>query len=353
MSFVRVVNMIPFNQSGETNQDSEPNLAVNPQRPTDMVGTAFTTAPALPGGGVSPFAPIYVSTDGGENWSLRNVLPGGALDERCHRRLRDAGGSAVRRDLESGHDQHVHPANAAFASNTPMAAVLAHSLEDQPWVVAGSVVVNGRSVDRVYVGSRAGAPAAIEVSQDAATTPAPAGFTETDPRPPPRSVQSAADANRDSSRRHGVCRLHALHEHIRGRQQLRLRCRRAARRQLGQRGEPVHRARRAGVEDAGRARLRVAVRAVQRHRWAGAHRGRSCHRGPPGRLVDGLHRMVRSSRWSHRHRLAHQRGSLRPTVVPPGDSSTRSARSRKTRRWRSTARVAVDLPISSSPAAIG
>ena len=67
----------------------------------------------------------------------------------------------------------------AFASNTPMAAVLAHSLEDQPWVVAGSVVVNGRSVDRVYVGSRAGAPAAIEVSQDAATTPAPAGFTET------------------------------------------------------------------------------------------------------------------------------------------------------------------------------
>ena len=48
MSFVRVVNMIPFNQSGETNQDSEPNLAVNPQRPTDMVGTAFTTAPALP-----------------------------------------------------------------------------------------------------------------------------------------------------------------------------------------------------------------------------------------------------------------------------------------------------------------
>src|SRR3954454_21610729 len=71
MGTVRVVNMIPASLSGETNQDSEPNLAVNPSRPTDIVGTAFTPAPM---GGA--FAPIYVSTDGGNTWSLRTVVPG-------------------------------------------------------------------------------------------------------------------------------------------------------------------------------------------------------------------------------------------------------------------------------------
>ena len=70
MGFVRAVNMIPSSLSGEFNQDSEPNLAVNPERPTDMVATAFTPSPM--GGNL---APIYVSTDGGLTWSLRNVSP--------------------------------------------------------------------------------------------------------------------------------------------------------------------------------------------------------------------------------------------------------------------------------------
>ena len=79
MGAIRVVNIVPSSLSGETNQDSEPNLAVNPQRPTDIVATAFTPAPM--GGG---FAPIYVSNDGGNTWALRNVVPGngtfGTLD---------------------------------------------------------------------------------------------------------------------------------------------------------------------------------------------------------------------------------------------------------------------------------
>src|SRR6476646_6211331 len=68
---IHIVNMIPFSLSGESSQDSEPNLAVNPAKPTDMVGTAFTPAPM---GGA--FAPIYISTDGGNTWSLRTVVPG-------------------------------------------------------------------------------------------------------------------------------------------------------------------------------------------------------------------------------------------------------------------------------------
>src|SRR4051812_21696803 len=68
---VTVVNMIPPALSGETNQDSEPMLAVNPNRPTDLVGTAFTPDPM---GGAN--APVYVSTDGGNTWVLNPIVPG-------------------------------------------------------------------------------------------------------------------------------------------------------------------------------------------------------------------------------------------------------------------------------------
>ena len=42
---LNIVNITPASLSGESNQDSEPNIAVNPEKPTDMVATAFTPAP--------------------------------------------------------------------------------------------------------------------------------------------------------------------------------------------------------------------------------------------------------------------------------------------------------------------
>ena len=42
---VLVVNMVPRSLSGETNQDSEPSLAVNPADPWRSSGTAFTPDP--------------------------------------------------------------------------------------------------------------------------------------------------------------------------------------------------------------------------------------------------------------------------------------------------------------------
>jgi len=62
--------MIPQSLSGETNQDSEPNIAVNPANPLQIAGSAFTPNPM---GGAN--APIYVSTDGGDTWSLNNIVP--------------------------------------------------------------------------------------------------------------------------------------------------------------------------------------------------------------------------------------------------------------------------------------
>src|SRR5262245_56202198 len=67
---VVVVNLVPKSLSGETNQDSEPSLAVNPANPLEIVGTAFTPDPM--GGAL---APVYVSIDGGTTWRLNSIVP--------------------------------------------------------------------------------------------------------------------------------------------------------------------------------------------------------------------------------------------------------------------------------------
>lgn len=69
---VTVVNMIPNWLSAEINRDSEPNLAVNRANPLEIAASAFTPDPMASGSG-----PIFVSTDGGNNWLLNVVLPGG------------------------------------------------------------------------------------------------------------------------------------------------------------------------------------------------------------------------------------------------------------------------------------
>jgi len=67
---VLVINMVPRSLSSETNQDSEPSITVNPARPREIVGTAFTGDPM---GG--PLAPVYLSSDGGNTWRLNSVVP--------------------------------------------------------------------------------------------------------------------------------------------------------------------------------------------------------------------------------------------------------------------------------------
>jgi hypothetical protein len=177
---IRVVNMIPPSLSGETGQDSEPNLAVNPERPTDMVATAFTPAPL---GGA--FAPIYVSTDGGATWSLRNVVPEngrfGTSDITVG--FATTGGVLYAGILGGTTTRLKILRTQSFGSTTPMTVLLDRAEEDQPWVVAGSVVAAGTSRDRVFVGSNSfgqpapeSATAIVDVSTDARSVAPPAGF---------------------------------------------------------------------------------------------------------------------------------------------------------------------------------
>lgn len=175
---IQVVNMIPQSLSGESSQDSEPNLAVNPAAPTDIVATAFTPSPT--GGS---FAPIYVSTNGGLTWSLRNVVPGngsfGTGDITVG--FATTGGVLYAGILNGVNGRLQLLRTTSFASTTPMTVLVDRPNEDQPWVVAGSVVVGGVSRDRVFIGNNnfnlpGGKTATVDRSLDAATGAPPAGF---------------------------------------------------------------------------------------------------------------------------------------------------------------------------------
>src|SRR5947199_3840981 len=69
---IRVVDLIPVSLSGETWQDAEPFLALYASNPQLLAASAFTPNP---GGSASAMAPIFVSDDGGDSWTLRNTLP--------------------------------------------------------------------------------------------------------------------------------------------------------------------------------------------------------------------------------------------------------------------------------------
>jgi hypothetical protein len=74
--------MIPQSLSGETNHDSEPNLAVNPANPAQIAASAFTPNPA----GLN--APIFVSTDTGNTWVLNAIVPSDRMGGRHLSRVR-------------------------------------------------------------------------------------------------------------------------------------------------------------------------------------------------------------------------------------------------------------------------
>jgi hypothetical protein len=173
-----IVNMVPQSLSGESGQDSEPNIAVNPANPLQLVATAFTPDPL---GGA--FAPIYVSSDGGLTWALRTVVPGngsfGTGDITVGFATR--GGHLYAGILNGSTGDMQILRSADYLATSPMEVLVDRANEDQPWTVAETVLVGaGADQDRVYVGSNDfnGSPrtAIVDLSLDAATAPAPAGF---------------------------------------------------------------------------------------------------------------------------------------------------------------------------------
>ena len=158
---VTVVNMMPNLQSGETNQDSEPNISVDSANPNRIAGSAFTR-----GTGVctANTAPIYRSVDGGSTWDWACIVPsapsgtaGFCFDMTCDITLRFASSGGI---LYAGILREPRT-NAAlrrlnilrttdFTTNTLMGVLVDTSTDnpDQPYIEA----TTSGTDDRVYVG---------------------------------------------------------------------------------------------------------------------------------------------------------------------------------------------------------
>ena len=183
---ITIVNMIPQSMSGETNQDSEPNLAVDPADTSRMVATAFTPAPM---GGAN--APVYISTDHGATWALNTIVPGNGSvgTDDISVAFPTAGGTLYAGTL-NGQTAHLNILRTASPfSATPMTVLVDRSSEDQPWVVA----MSSGGTDRVYVGNNDtanSASATVDLSVSAATAPQPAGFA-------PHGIEHRSTAGQD------------------------------------------------------------------------------------------------------------------------------------------------------------
>jgi len=171
---LRVVNMIPNSVSGETNQDSEPNLAVNPLFPRQIAGSAFTPNPF---GGAN--APIFVSSDWGSTWLLNAIVPssGGAATGDITLRFAPRSSNLYIGILRRPGSLRLNILRTSNFLGGALATVLIdRSSVDQPYVQAAPIP----GPDRIYVGDNdfAAGPqtGTIDRSQNAAGA-APAGFT--------------------------------------------------------------------------------------------------------------------------------------------------------------------------------
>ncbi len=155
---VLVVNMIPRSLSGESNQDSEPTLTVNPANPLQIAASAFTPDPA--GGNL---APIYVSNDGGLTWSLNSIVPSSATHGSMTADITVAFSSKSNR-LYAGIIRLPFPGNKTrlnilrtsdFQGGSMMDVLVDRTGQgvDQPYVQAVTVATGpDAGKDRVYVG---------------------------------------------------------------------------------------------------------------------------------------------------------------------------------------------------------
>ncbi len=145
---VLVVNMVPRSLSLETNQDSEPTIAVNPANPLEIAGTAFTPDPM--GGAL---APIYISTDGGNTWRLNSIVPSAAGSGLgtgdISVAFASSGSKLYGGILRDPTDNFETLRTSTFANPTPMQVLGSRPDNDQPFTHA----ITNAGKDRVYIGN--------------------------------------------------------------------------------------------------------------------------------------------------------------------------------------------------------
>lgn len=161
--------MIPKSLSGETNQDSEPNIAVNPANPLQIAGSAFTPNPMGAGN-----APIYVSINGGDTWTLNNIVPSAVSTHDITLKFAGTSSKLFTSILDGTSSAFEVHRTSNFAANIPMTQLESRGNADQPYVQATTVPagVAGAGKDRVYIGvndfnAPGGKTATVEQTLDA------------------------------------------------------------------------------------------------------------------------------------------------------------------------------------------
>jgi hypothetical protein len=134
--------------SRETNQDSEPSVAVNPDNPLEIIGTAFTPDPM--GGAL---APVYVSTDGGRTWRLNSIVPSAAGSTSgtsdISMAFASSGGGLYGGILSAATAEFETLRTPNVNTPTAMQSLASRPDNDQPFSHA---ITDGNS-DRVYIGN--------------------------------------------------------------------------------------------------------------------------------------------------------------------------------------------------------
>ena len=151
---VLLVNMIPRSLSGESNQDSEPTIAVNPANPMQIAASAFTADPLK-----GSFAPIYISNDGGKTWTLNSIVPGnnsltgtGDITLNFSKTTNTLFAGILRGDSRTLRLNILRTKN--FAGANPMEILVDRTNVDQPYVQVATVAGGAdKGKDRVYVGN--------------------------------------------------------------------------------------------------------------------------------------------------------------------------------------------------------
>ena len=171
-----LVNMIPNSLSGETEQDSEPMLTVNPNNPQQIVATAFTPNPMGPG---SSFAPVYVSTDGGNTWTLNAIVPGGEITVDISvafgPKSNNLYAGILRADAPVNQRQLNILRTTNFQSAAPMKVLVDRFGPDQPFAHAILGGAGAAATDRVYIGDNL-PQSTVDFSLNGAAATATAGF---------------------------------------------------------------------------------------------------------------------------------------------------------------------------------
>jgi hypothetical protein len=147
---IKLINIVPQSNSYEENQDSEPNLSVNPRNPAQIVASAFTPGPFQTDATFCQqgMSPIYISVNSGQSWALNCILPTFPSTFDITVRFGPVSGNLYAGILLNGSHTMQVLRTTKFTNSDLMQKILERKPFDQPYIEVAKVGNN----ETVFVG---------------------------------------------------------------------------------------------------------------------------------------------------------------------------------------------------------